>query len=152
MSCRKGFRAFDTSDGWPIGNVKSCCPFAAFWPKRRYRRPALLTSRFLKNVRSARGQCALLNALPLDRFAIRQRSQSPFLWILLSEASNTATCMLLWACIAQVCFHQNDDPFFHVWEEAELNNGPFDLNSKVHFRQTYTWFLPTTTHSAIEYP
>ena len=43
-------------------------------------------------------------------------------------------------------------PFFHVWEEAELNNGPFDLNSKVHFRQTYTWFLPTTTHSAIEYP
>jgi len=29
---------------------------------------------------------------------------------------------------------------------------PFDLNSDVHFGQTYTSLLPTTTHSAIEYP
>ena len=96
MSCRKGFRAFDTSGGWPIGNVKSCFRFAVFWPKRRNRPPVLPTSRLLRNARSARGPCALLNALPPDRFAIRQRSQSPSLSILLSEASNTAACMLLW--------------------------------------------------------
>jgi hypothetical protein len=54
--------AFDTSGGWPIGNVKSCFSFAAFWPRRRNRRPALPTSRFLRNVRSAKKQCALLNA------------------------------------------------------------------------------------------
>src|SRR5262245_37398941 len=144
MSCRKGFRAFDTSGGWPIGNVKSRFRFAAFWPKRRNRSPALPTSRFLRNVRSARGQCALLNALPPDRFAIRQRSQSPSPSILLREASNTSRCMLLWACGVEVCFHLNHDPFFQAWEEAERTIGPFDLISNVldlisnvHFGQTY---------------
>src|SRR5215813_7197238 len=125
MSCRKGFHAFDTSGGWRIENGESYFSFVAFWPKRRNRRPALLTSRFLRNARSARGQCALLNALPPDRFAIRQRSQSPSPSILLKQAPTTAACMLLWACGLEVCVHLNDDPFFQAWAEAELNNGPF---------------------------
>jgi len=29
---------------------------------------------------------------------------------------------------------------------------PFDLISNAHFGETYTWLLPPTTHSAIEYP
>src|SRR5215831_9059689 len=91
MSCRKGFRAFDTLGGWPIGNVESCFSFVAFWPKPRNHPPALPPNRLLRNVRSARGQCASLNVLPPDRFAIRQRSQSPSPSILLREASNTAT-------------------------------------------------------------
>jgi hypothetical protein len=45
--------------------------------------------------------------------------------ILLREASNTARCMLLWACGVEVCFHLIDDPFSQAWEEAELNNRPF---------------------------
>jgi len=50
------------------------------------------------------------------------------------------------------CFHQNDDPFSTFGKTQNSIMGPFDLNSKVHFGQTYTWFLPTTTHSPIEYP
>src|SRR5262249_4154892 len=96
MSCRKGFRAFDTSGGWPIANVKSCFRFAAFWPKRRNRRPVLPTSRFLRNARSARGPCALLNALPPDSFEISQRSLSPSPWIILSEASYYGCVHALW--------------------------------------------------------
>ena len=153
MSCRKGFRAFDTSGGWPIGNVKSCFRFAAFWPKRLTRCPALPTSRFLRNVRSARGQCALLNALPPDRFAIRQRSQSPSPWILLREPSKTAACMLLWDVHRGSVLSPKRRSFFPRLGRSRTEQwGPFDLNSNVHFGQTYTWFLPTTTHPAIEYP
>src|SRR5262249_51913014 len=106
--------AFDTSGGWPIGNVTSCLSFAVFWPKRRNRRPALPTSRFLRNVRSAREQCALLNALPPDRFAVRQRSQSPSLWILLREASNTAVCMLLLGVHRGSVLSPKRRSFFHA--------------------------------------
>src|SRR5262249_47725106 len=105
--------------GW-LANRKrqKCFRFAAFWPKRRNRRPVLPTSRFLRNARSARGPCALLNALPPDRFAIRQRSLSRPHGYFLGKRPNTAACMLFWACIAEVCFHLNDDPFSHVWEDA----------------------------------
>src|SRR5262249_45083211 len=125
MSCRKGFRAFDTSGGWPIGNVKSCFSSAAFWPKRRNRRPSAPDQQVPQKCPKCQGQCALLNALPPDRFAIRRRSQSRSPWILLRKASNTARCMLLWACIAEVCFHLKQRSFFHPWEEAKLNDAPF---------------------------
>src|SRR5262249_36052681 len=124
MSCRKVFRAFDISGGWRIGNVESYFSFVAFWPKRRNRRPALPTSRSFRNVPSAGGRCASLNVSPRDRFTIRQRSQFLFPAILLSERSNTAACMLLWACVAEVWFHLKRRTSFHAWEEAKLNNVP----------------------------
>src|SRR5215813_7218705 len=124
MSCRKGFRGFDTSVGWRLGNGESYFRFVAFWPKRQNRIPAPPTSGSLRNVPSAPARCASSNVSHRDKFAIRQRPHFLSRSIPLSERSNTVPCMLVWACVAELRLNLKRRSFFHVCEEATPNNVP----------------------------
>src|SRR5262249_10874527 len=152
MSYRKGFRAFDTSAGWRIGNVESCFSFVGFWPKRRNHRPPIPPSRSFRNVPSARDRYASLNFSPPHRFTIRQRSQFPSPSILLSEGSNTAACMLPWACVAEVCLHLHNNALLSFRKEYNSKMSTFDVNCNGDFGQPCALSLPTPAHSSIEYP